>query len=297
MEVSKLVKNMLTSAEQAILDNCQYNCVDGKVFNPAFGRFEDCPNCADVYKKLIDGKVGYEDGKNLMNRLFIPDVYKNKDFDLGTFFPESVISTTSAESRSKILETMDYINKKSILGENLDEDYLFYLGMETDKYPFVFSVLKNYLKAGKKVSPYLDTADLTVLYKYTQDYYKDSRECVFLSEELDTTFEELCKDEVTIVFIPTCAMEIGIHVLQEFIRKRRGRGLRTIVISETLDHSRQIGYVLNQYGFVNRFLESKKKKTVIKQKTVVGSTVNKVTNKESTIEDLNNPSSSIFDKL
>ena len=295
MELKKLASELLTEEERENIKNCPYSCVDGKVFLPALGSYSDCPNCSDIYKKMVEGTKTQKNSETVLNKLLIPDKYKNKSFNPEEFFPESVVSTTSAESRANILETMGYIINKSLLGEEIEDDYLFYLGMETDKYPFVLSVLKNYLKAGVKIAPYLDTGDLAVFYKHQHEYFKESRDCVYLSDSLNTSYEELCDDDICIVLVPICAMEFGIQVLQDFIRKRRGRNKKTIVISETLDHSRQMGYVLNQFGFKNKFLESKKKKTVSKTNNNVSQQTQVV--KEVKIEDLSNPTSTIFDKL
>lgn len=297
MELKRLADELLTDEEREKIRNCPYSCVDGQVFVPALGSFSDCPNCSDIYKKMVEGNTKHKNNETVLNKLLIPDKYKNKTFNLDEFFPESVVTTTSSESRSEILESMDLIIKKSLLGEEIEDDYLFYLGMETDKFPFVLTVLKNYLKAGVKIAPYLDTGDLAVFYKHQHDYFKDNRECLFLSESLNTSYEELCSDDICIVLVPICALEFGIQVLQDFVRKRRGRNKRTIVISETLDHSRQMGYVLNQFGFKNRFLESKKKKSVAKVKTSNSKSNVENTKEEPKIEDLSNPSSTIFDKL
>lgn len=242
------------------LSNCPYNCIQGKVFIPALNSFDDCPHCSEVYKSIASGKVKDDNGKDIYKILSIPSRYRNIEFDKENVFPKSVIEQTSQQSRNEIVDSLESINNSFIIGNKLENDYLFYLGTETDILKFVFPALRNAYAGKLKVVPYANTLELIQLYKALEEpvnsEYKIGRE---LEKELGVTYMDYCRSDVCIVSLTPVAGSSSVNMLYTLLKARRKRDLATIVFSETTGSSRELGYILNSDNFIKKFIDVREK--------------------------------------
>lgn len=256
----------LSKEEIKTLENCPYGCVNGKVFVQALRSYQDCPHCAEIYTKMAEGSLNVTEDKSIFDILAIPKKYRYAEFSDETFFPETVVATTTNGSRREVLEKLNFIKKKALCGELYDEDYLFYVGMETDLFPFVFEVLKGYFRNGKTVVPFLNTVEILQLFKNFESPNSDYKPGIDLEQEICKNYWDICKSDICIVSVPPSAGSNSINMLFTLLKARRAKGKNTIVFSETQGVSRQLGYVLNNDDFVTGFIQSVKKDIEVKPK-------------------------------
>lgn len=251
----------LSKDEVQKLENCPYRCVNGKVFVEKLRSFQDCPHCASIYKKMSEGTMEVSKGKNIFDILAIPRRYKNRVYNRAGFFPRTIVETTTQGSRDAVLDKLDFIKSKSLCGELLDNDYLFYVGLETDVFPFVFDTLKGYFKEGRTVVPYLSIITIRQLFKNFEAPNSDYKPGIELENETGKTYSDICRSDICIVSLPPASGSNSINMLFTLLRERRLRGKSTIVFSETQGVSRQLGYVLNSDDFETAFIQSVKKES------------------------------------
>lgn len=274
---------MLTKEEVKKLEDCPYNCVSGKVYVEALRGYQDCPHCSEIYAKMSKGEINVVKDKSIFDLLAIPKRYRYREYDSENFFPETVVSTTTNGSRREILEKLDFIRKKALCGELIEDDYLFYVGMETDLLPFVFEILKRYFKNGRTVVPFLSTIEVMQLFKNYESPNSDYKPGIELEKEILKDYGDVCRSDVCIVSVPPSAGSNSINMLFTLLRARRMKGKTTIVFSETQGVSRQLGYVLNSDDFITGFIQSVKKDIENKPKKVEKTKIqNSVVEKKST---------------
>lgn len=228
------------------LSECEYKCHKGKIYMPAMRNFVDCPHCSAIYKAIAEGTMKDDSGRDIYKILCIPSRYWNVDVSIENIFPASIVGTTSAESRADIITTIKDI--LSCIENNIPirDSFLFYLGLETDILPLVFTILRKGYSKGLKVLPYLSTMDLIQLYKADEEPidkpYSVGEE---LKKEFGCTYIDYCKCDLCIISIPAAAGKSSISIAHSILRSRQARGLSTILFSETEGSSRELGYTLN----------------------------------------------------
>lgn len=252
----------ITPEEEKLLSLCPYSCFRGKIYLDSTKSMENCPHCAEIYDKISKGNMKNEEGKDIYKILCIPNRYKNIEIVLEEIFPNSVVEVTSSQSRQEIIEELKDISNIVIRGDKLYADYLFYLGVETDILPYVFNLLRKGYAQGFTVVPYINTLELIQLYKVAEEPiesgYKVGEE---LQKELGVTYMNYCKADLCIISLTPSSGQSSINMLYSLLKSRKARDLRTIVFSETLGASRELGYSLNREDFIQRFINKVEKNT------------------------------------
>lgn len=231
---------------RTILDNCPYNCNRGKIYVPATGSYQDCPHCAEYYRGIASGKEVDKEGKDIYEILAIPEIYRNKYIEIEDIFTDAVIKTTSQESREKCKSLLQEIYNCILTATPLTTDYLFFLGVEVDLLPIVYKLQREAYANGMTVTPYVNTLELIALYKdietLAEGGYKEGKQ---LSEYYNKSFFDFCKDDFVIVELPSILSQESVGLVLTLINERHKRGLYTVIFSNTLGKSRELGYVIN----------------------------------------------------
>lgn len=260
----------ITPETQKYLSECQYRCYKGKIYLASTKSMEDCPHCSDIYKKIAQGESEDETGRDIYKILCIPSRYKNLDADIDMIFPPSILDTTSIQSRNEIIEELKNITNIVHRGNKIDNDYLFYMGVETDILPYVFSLLRRGYSQGFEVVPYINTLELIQLFKLEEEPLDSG--CKVgeeLKKELGVGYMDYCRAELCIVSLTPSSGRSSINMLFSLLKSRRSRGLYTIVFSETQGTSRELGYIINSEDFIKRFIDQREKQEKREYKQVV----------------------------
>ena len=217
-------------------ENCPYNCNKGRIFDSATHTFIPCPHCLGIVSELTSSKREENTQEiDLLDKLCIPDMYRDAKFNPETFFGAQSRRTFAASTFRPVLEKLVSIEDSVKRSRVLRESCYFYCGIPDAEstYAYVYYILRLAVKFGLSAVPFASLMDL--------------HEVRFRTPETSRLYSNLTWYDYTtadVCFLCSTAKagDNEFVLLADLLQERARRGLPTYIIGywtrETLKKQR-----------------------------------------------------------
>lgn len=217
-------------------ESCPYNCNKGRIFDSSTHTFIPCPHCSGIVSELTSSKREENTQEiDLLDKLCIPDMYRDAKFNPETFFGAQSRRTFAASTFRPVLEKLVSIEDSVKRARVLRESCYFYCGIPDaeNTYAYVYYILRLAVKFGLSAVPFASLMDL--------------HEVRFRTPETSRLYSNLTWYDYTtadVCFLCSTAKagDSEFVLLADLLQERSRRGLPTYIIGywtrETLKKQR-----------------------------------------------------------
>ena len=203
---------------------CPFNCVKGRIFDAVTHSFVSCPHCSGVLSELTSAKKEENTQEvDLLEKLCIPNNYRDATFNPDTFFGNqsrrTFASSTFAPFLEKLVSVEDAIKRSRVLSESC----YFYCGVPDaeNMFAYVYYILRLALKHGLSAVPFASLMDLHEVRRMTPETSK-------LYTNL--TWYDYTTADVCFLCSTAKASDSEFILLADLLQERARRGLSTYVV-------------------------------------------------------------------
>lgn len=212
------------------LEECPYNCVEGKIFDTSIKAMVTCPHCGERLKNIVKGKEKDESGRTINEILALPRGYMPSDYEFTRTIPDGdKITPNSLSLVNKLLtRLMDDI----VLGVLPSTAFYINLGVNSDILNFVYSFLIKAFRFGFTVAPLVSTTDIVSLRGMAEGLENSSSARV--RDVLGVTYADLEMCDVCVVTIDAGVTQGGVYAVKGLVEGRSRKGLATLVFTNAV---------------------------------------------------------------
>lgn len=215
-----------------ILDNCPYNCKDGKVYNRVSHRFEICPHCSELRVKQVRGEVECEGGLTVSELLRVPERYTGLSFNMDLVIPNRYQQMRLIpESVEEVGTVLNQLISDATMGEVPKRTYLFNLGDCADISAFVYPYMMRAYKAGLKVAPLVYSLELQRLRNKLERSFEDEEFRPSVLDKYGDNYDDYLDADICITVLDTGATIKDLNAIRGIIDNRAERGKATMVFT------------------------------------------------------------------